>query len=87
MNWNVSHIAYISGQKLWETDKEIIDQFAQLVKQKLQENPDFLNYIWSSDEFILILHGAKNKQNCMIWSSNRLETIYESPQSSPTLIV
>lgn len=75
------------GQQLSETDKNNRVTFAQLCKERLQENPNFLKRIVFSDECIFSLKGAVNKHNCRIWGSQRPETVYESPQSSPTLMV
>lgn len=75
------------GRQLSETDKEKQVAFAQLCKKRLQENQNFLKRIVFFDECSLSLHGTANKKNCTIWGSQNIKTVYESPQSSPTLMV
>lgn len=54
------------GQGLSETDKENCLPFAKAWKEKLEEYPNFSQYIVLSDEYSFLLHGAENKQNCRI---------------------
>jgi len=51
---------------LSEKDKENHLAFAQLCKEKLEENPNFLQRIVFSDECSFSSHGAVNKKNCKI---------------------
>lgn len=60
--------------------------FAQLCKEKLQEKPTFLKRFALSDDCSLPLHGEVEKQNCRNCGTQRPEIVYESPQTSPTLM-
>lgn len=75
------------GQSLWERNKENRVVFAQVRQEKLKETTNLLQCFVISDECSFSLHGPVNNQNCRIWDFQRLETVYELPRSSPTLVV
>ena len=50
--------------------------FAHLIKQKLQENPDFLKRIGYSDECRFSLGGAINKQKVRVCGKQRPNIVY-----------
>lgn len=75
------------GKYLSEPGKKNIVGFAQICKEKLKENFNFSQRIILCDHCIFSFFGAKNRQNSRIWSFQRPETVYESPQSSPILAI
>ena len=73
--------------QLSDADKTNRLAFAHLIKQKLQENPDFLQRILYSDECGFSLWGAVNKQKVHVWGTQRPDIVYQSPQSTESLMV
>lgn len=70
-----------------EADKEYRVAFAQLCEENMEENLNFLERIVFSEECSFLWHGAVNKENCRNRGFKRPKTVYESLQSSLTLMV
>lgn len=66
-------------QQLLEIDKKNRVAYTRLRKEKLWENPNFMIRIVFSDEYSFSLQGAKNKQNCRIWGSQRPRNYQQVP--------
>jgi len=75
------------GQQLSDLDKSNRIQFAQFCREQLNEDSGYLRRIIFSDECSFSLSGGVNKQNCRIWGTERPSTVYESPQSSASIMV
>ena len=61
--------------------------FSSWLKEKVRENPDFLQQVWFSDEAHFCLNGKVNRQNCRIWASEKPEDVYQLPLHSPRVTV
>ena len=75
------------AQQLSHDDKTNRLNFAQFLQAELVEDSHYLERIVFSDECSFSLGGAVNKQNCRIWGSERPDTVYESPQSTQSIMV
>jgi len=75
------------AQQLSEVDKTNRLNFAQLCQTNMLENSAYLESIVFSDECSVSLGGAVNKQNCRIWGTERPDTVYQSPQSTQSIMV
>ena len=73
--------------QLSDADKTNRLAFAHLIKQKLQENPDFLKRIVYSDECSFSLGGAVKKQKVGVWGTKRPDIVYQSAQSTEYIMV
>ena len=51
--------------------------------QKLQENPDFLDTVWFSDEAHFHLSGQINSKNAYFWGDSPPDYVLEQPLHSP----
>lgn len=64
------HYQLQNGPGPSETNNEIHVFFAQLCKEKLENNPSFMQRIVFSNEYSFSLNDAVDKQNCKIWVPN-----------------
>ena len=68
--------------QLKEVDKSARVQFCTWILEKCEENPDFLDNVWFSDEAHFYLDGRVNTQNNRRWSSSAPGVVTERPLHS-----
>lgn len=76
-----------TGHLISETDRKNCVFSGQLCKRGLEENFNFLERIFFSDEQSFSLQGADIERNCRICGFRRHEPFYELLQSFLTLVI
>ncbi len=74
-------------QALDADDKDKRVEFAELMLDKMQNDPSFLSLIVFSDEAHFHLNGRVSKQNCRIWALENPQAYQEQPLHSPRTTV
>jgi len=64
--------------KLNSLDLPIREQFCQKIIEMAEEDNNFINCLFMSDEAHFDLNGNVNKQNCRIWSQSNPEILHET---------
>lgn len=75
------------AQKLERGDHGMRRAYVEWVLQKQQENADFSNQIFFTDEAHFELGGYVNTQNCRIWGSENPHVVVQKPMHPPKVTV
>ena len=67
------------GIQLTDDDKQMRIDFANFIRSKIQNNNGYVSRINFSDECLISLSGGVNKQNCLIWGSERPQEVSHVP--------
>lgn len=74
-------------QELKPNDHLVRRQFCETVMNKINENADFIENLWMSDEAHFHLNGYVNKQNCRYWAQENPAVLHQRPLHSPKVTV
>ncbi|PNF14829.1 hypothetical protein B7P43_G06330 [Cryptotermes secundus] len=74
-------------QELKPNDHLLRRQFCEAIMNKTDENPDFIENLWMSDEAHFHLNGYVNKQNCRYWAQENPAVLHQRPLHSPKVTV
>ena len=74
-------------QSLTEAQKTARKRFCAWFVRKCDQNPDFVDQIWYSDEAHFHLDGKVNSQNFRFWSEEKPDFVAEAPLHSAKLTV
>jgi len=69
-------------QELKENDHQLRLEFCQQIKTNINEDNEFLDKLWMSDEAHFHLTGYVNKQNYRYWADSNLKEVHERPLHS-----
>ena len=65
-----------------DSDKEKRVLMCEWFRDMLQEDPDFLNDFWFTDEAHILLSGHVNSKNCIFWGTQPPDEVLERPLHS-----
>uniref|UniRef100_A0A914PRY5 Transposase n=1 Tax=Panagrolaimus davidi TaxID=227884 RepID=A0A914PRY5_9BILA len=74
-------------QELYPEDFANRMDFCEIMLNLIDEDPDFLQSIWFSDEATFTLHGEVNRHNMRIWSKENPHAFREEPLHSEKIMV
>ena len=69
-------------QTLTQNDMTKRVEMCQWFESKIEENPDFLQNVWFSDEAHLSLSGHINSKNFVFWGSQAPDEVFQRPMHS-----
>ena len=69
-------------QKLTEADMEKRVTMCEWFCDTIEDNPDFLDHVWFSDEAHFLLSGHVNSKNNVYWGTTALEDVLQRPLHS-----
>ena len=75
------------AQKLSDIDKERRLAYSQHLLNIIQQNPQWLNNVWWTDESHILLSGHVNRKNLIFWGSQKPEEVFQVPLFSRRITV
>jgi len=74
-------------QELKENDHQLRLEFCQQITTNINEDNEFLDKLWMSDEAYFHLTGYVNKQNYRYWADSNPKEVNERPLHSSKVMV
>ena len=74
-------------QELKENDHQLRLEFCQQIMTNINEDNEFLDKLWMSDEAHFHLTGYVNKQNYRYWADSNPKEVHERPLHSSKVTV